>query len=590
MRSCTIILAFCFLFGACQDKPSPQTNPTEHSDSPNKVFEEWKNTFVESLWAQYPDWGVSNGYYKHAAVLKIPNQAERDASKAFIDKNLEELKAIDTAGLSVENATDWLMVRDQLKASQWYLSSFLDYQWNPANYNVADALSLILSAEYAPLPQRLADIGSKMALIPDYFRAAQANINTPTKEHTELAILQNKGALGVFDNITDSLKTKGIDEEKRQQWTAQIDSCKKAINGYVSFLEQLLEKGKKDPKAFRDFRIGKETFAQKFAHDINSGFSAEDMYQKALLHKQDLHKEMVRLSREIWAKYMGNTPQPKDSLKMVKALIEKIAQKHVKPEEFVSAIKKQIPELTEFVNKHNLLRLDPTKPLEVRETPEYMRGVAGASISAPGPYDKDAPTFYNVTPLDGYTPERAESYLREYNHYILQILNIHEAIPGHYAQLVYSNQSPSIIKSVLGNGAMVEGWAVYTERMMLEEGYGNNEPEMWLMYYKWNLRVSCNTIIDYGIHAMGMSKEEVMHILQDEAFQEAAEAAEKWRRATLSQVQLCSYFSGFKEIYEFRETLKKEQGKEFDLRSFHERFLSYGSAPIKYVKQMMAQK
>src|SRR5690606_744156 len=120
----------------------------------------------------------------------------------------------------------------------------------------------------------------------------------------------------------------------------------------------------------------------------------------------------------------------------------------------------------------------------------------------------------------------------------------HEAIPGHYTQLVYSNKSPSLIKSLLGNGAMIEGWAVYAELMMLEEGY-NNSPEMWLMYNKWHLRVVCNTILDYSVHNLEMSKEEAMDLLMNQAFQEQAEADGKWKRATLSQVQLCSYFTGF---------------------------------------------
>ena len=195
-----------------------------------------------------------------------------------------------------------------------------------------------------------------------------------------------------------------------------------------------------------------------------------------------------------------------------------------------------------------------------------------------------------MTPLDGMSDASAESYLREYNHWILQILNIHEAIPGHYTQLVYSNQSPSLVKSLFGNGAMVEGWAVYTERMMLEEGYGNFEPEMWLMYYKWNLRVICNTILDYSIHVKGMTEDQAIALMMNEAFQQQAEAEGKWRRATLSQVQLTSYYSGYREIYDFRDEYKKAQGKDFDLKTFHEQFLSYGSAPVKYIRQLMQNK
>jgi uncharacterized protein (DUF885 family) len=134
---------------------------------------------------------------------------------------------------------------------------------------------------------------------------------------------------------------------------------------------------------------------------------------------------------------------------------------------------------------------------------------------------------------------------------------------------------------------MVEGWAVYTEIMMLENGYGNNEPEMWLMYYKWNLRSTCNTILDYNVHVNGMEKEASMNLLVNEAFQQQAEAEGKWRRVTLTQVQLCSYFTGYTEIYDFREELKKKMGDKFDLKTFHEKFLSYGSAPVKYIKEMM---
>src|ERR1035437_7517529 len=174
-----------------------------------------------------------------------------------------------------------------------------------------------------------------------------------------------------------------------------------------------------------------------------------------------------------------------------------------------------------------------------------MEGFSVASINAPGPYDKTANTYYNVGSLKNFTPEKAESFLREYNKYTMQILNIHEAIPGHYTQLIYSNQSKSLIKSLFGNGTMVEGWAVYAERMMLENGYGNNEPEMWLMYYKWNLRSTCNTILDYSVHTKNMSKDEAMKLLVNEAFQQKTEAENKWKRATLTQVQLCCYFTGY---------------------------------------------
>jgi uncharacterized protein (DUF885 family) len=272
---------------------------------------------------------------------------------------------------------------------------------------------------------------------------------------------------------------------------------------------------------------------------------------------------------------------------MIRKVIDRISLRHVRPDSFQAAIEQQLPVLQRFVQEKDLLYIDPAKPLVVRREPDYMAGVAGASISAPGPYDKGGNTYYNVGSLSGWEPARAESYLREYNHYILQILNIHEAIPGHYTQLVYSNQSPSLIKSLFGSSSMVEGWAVYAERMMLEAGYGNNEPEMWLMYYKWNLRSTCNTILDYSVHTGDMTKEAALNLLMNEAFQQQAEAEGKWKRVSVTQVQLCCYFTGYTEIMDLREELKAKQGDQFNLKAFHEKFLSYGSAPVKYIRELM---
>ncbi len=584
----TFVVAACLT--GCQPNSSGTNGGGGGSTAANTAFEGFENRFIDALWEQYPGWAIGVGNYKYAdRELRVPNAENRNADQQFNRRYLDSLNIFDKEQLSDKNKTDWLMIHDQLESSLWYLDSFKSYEWNPSDYNVADGFYALLIADYSPLEKRLSDMSKRMDNVPAFYAAALQNIQKPTKEHTELGINQNEGTLAVFSEIADSLNRSNLSDAEKKDMQRKIEAGKTAVQSYINGLKTYLDKAKKegDNKVFRSFRIGKELFAQKFRHDIGSAYTAAQMYEKALAHKQTLHKEMFKIARSIWQKHMGNLQAPADSLAMLKALIDKIADKHVKKDSFVQSIRAQIPELMAFVNEKKLLDLDPKKPLEVRETPPFMRGVAGASISSPGPYDSNAPTFYNVTPLDGYSPQKAESYLREYNHYILQILNIHEAIPGHYAQLVYSNKSPSLIKAILGNGAMIEGWAVYTERMMLEEGYGNNEPEMWLMYYKWNLRVTCNTIIDYGIHALDYSQEQVMNILQNEAFQEQAEAGEKWRRATLTQVQLCSYFSGFKEIYDFREELKQKQNANFNLKKFHENFLSYGSAPVKYIKMLM---
>jgi uncharacterized protein (DUF885 family) len=339
----------------------------------------------------------------------------------------------------------------------------------------------------------------------------------------------------------------------------------------------------------RSFRLGPELYEAKFNFDIQAGLSANELYVRALAEKDRLHREMDGYTQQLWPRYLAGTEMPDDRLARVAMMVAHLSQRHVSREAFVPEIRRQIPRLAAFVRRHNLLEQDPTRPLVVRETPPHQRGGGAiASISAPGPFNPTAETFYNVTPLTDFSDEQAASLLREYNHWVLQILNIHEAIPGHYTQLLHANKSPSKVKALIRNGAMVEGWAVYAERMMLEAGWGNDEPEMWLMHGKWLLRVVCNAIVDHAVHNLGMTEAQALDLLQREAFQEPAEAANKWRRATLSSVQLSSYFAGYTAIMDLREQQRAALGERFVLRDFHNRFLSFGAAPVAAIAELMA--
>jgi uncharacterized protein (DUF885 family) len=581
-KSALFLLAVTTIAVSCVREKSTDTTTDER-------FNYFKERFIEKLWELNPTSALFSGYHKYDSLMSVPDSATIKKQNETYAALLDSLKAFDPDRLSGNNKTDYRMIENQVKSALWYNKEFRGYEWNPSEYNVAGEFAQMITENYDRLDNRLRMLSKRLEKVPYYYETARKNITTPTIEHTDLAILQNRGALQVFDALLqDSLRKSSLSIDEKAAITVKADAAKKAVVDYIEWLSVTV-KPRLTPSSARSFRLPKRLYEKKFEYDIVSSYSAEEVYKKAVKRKEELHREMAKISRQLWTKYFPGKPQPSDEAQLIRAVIDRITLKHVHRDSFLSAVKAQIPELVSFINSRKLIYLDPKKPLVVRETPLYMQGVAGASISSPGPYEKDANTYYNVTPLTGYSPEEAESYLREYNYYTLQILNIHEAIPGHYTQLVYSNQAESIVKSVLGNGAMVEGWAVYTERMMLEEGYGNNEPEMWLMYYKWHLRVVCNTILDYSVHVLGMSRKEGLKLLTEEAFQETAEAEGKWRRATLTQVQLCSYFTGYTEIYDLREDLKKKMGAEFDLKKFHEKFLSYGSAPVKYIRQLMLE-
>lgn len=542
--------------------------------------------YLTALWRNDPEGGIYAGKFDHAANLTIPNAETRAKQLAFANEWLEKFGKLDPKQLSPRYRTDLVLLVNKLEKDRWRLSTWREYEWNPSQYNVAAPLDLILNTDYAAKPQRLRTILKRLAEVPAYYAAAQASITTPTREHTQLAIGQAPGTLAVLADLGKAAEESILTAQEKVIFAQRIANAGTAVLGYVDFLNGV-EKRQAASGQARPFRAGKALYEQKFALDIQSSSSAEETFRKALVTREELLSNMDRISDELWPRHMAGVTKPQDRFQKIGMMIDKLSARHVARENFFAEIRRQIPLLQDWVIKHDLLTLDPSKPLEVRETPMYQRGVAGASIDAPGPYRSKDKTWYNVTPMDSLTPEQAESSLREYNEWILQILNIHEAIPGHYAQLVHANRSPSLVKSLFGNGAMVEGWAVYGERMMLESGYGDNAPEMWLMYSKWNLRSVTNTILDYSVHVNGMGQEAAIDLLTRQAFQTRQEADEKWRRVTLTSVQLTSYFSGYHQIMELRERRKQQLGERFKLKQFHDQFLSYGNAPVKMISELM---
>lgn len=588
MKKSLLLFILCSLFSGMTVINAKQT-----ALPPDQRFDAYKERFVLALWKVYPAWASSVGYHKYDHLLVIPDEASRKKELAFCKAHLDSLSSFNVAALSDVNKTDYQMMENQLKYAQWTIHELKSYQWDPSGYNVSGGFAEMLGNDYEPLDKRLRNFFKKMAGIPAYYEAAKKNIINPSKEHVDLAIEQNNGGLSVFkEDLEEALRKSHLSVQEKKDMKLRALAASKAIKGYVVWLQGLKNEHP------RSFRLGNELYANKFIYELQSGYTPDEIYKKAMRHKASLHKKMHLLTKELWPKYFGREAIPADRTTAIKQMIDVLSLKHTTPDSFQAAIEQQIPTLITFIQNKNLIYIDPSKPLVVRKEPAYMAGVAGASINAPGPYDKNGNTYYNVGSLAGWAKDKAESYLREYNHYILQILNIHEAIPGHYTQLVYANRSPSIIKSILGNNAMIEGWAVYTERMMLENGYDgdngvnstNASPEMWLMYYKWNLRSTCNTILDYSVHTKEMTKDEAIKLLVNEAFQQQAEAEGKWKRVTVTQVQLCCYFTGYTEIYDFREQMKDKLSDKFNLKQFHEDFLSYGSAPVKFIKQLMLSK
>ncbi len=556
----------------------------EKSDT---VFANFENRFLDAYWKQHPSFAIFVGYGKYYDELTIPDSASLTSNIFFCRQWIDSLNKMDIRQLSDNNKISLNIIKNQLEGEIWYQSVFKQQEWDPSSYNLSGECDYIINQPYAPLDERLTILTNHLQHADEYYKAALNILHHPTREHLEMAIQQNEGGLSVFGTaLTDSINASHLPAAAKLRLQQNIENTSRAINSYISGLKAIVNNKN---YVFRSFRIGKDLYAEKFKYDLATDFTAEQLYKRALADKGIYQQKMVSLANRLWQKYYPNQPKPKESMQVIQMIMDKIQLQHTSPKDFFDSLTTKVYELKSFIIKKKLFDLDTTAtPIKVRLMPEYARGFAVASAEFTPPYQKRGTTYFNVDDLTKYPPEKAEGTLREYNNYSSQLLAIHEAVPGHCVQGIYNNtKSADVLRSVFANGAMIEGWAVYTEDMMIENGWGDGAPEMELTLYKWKLRELANVLIDYDIQCLNVSKDSIVQLLTKECFQTYAQAEEKYHRATVSQVQLCSYYAGASAIHALRNDYKNKMGNKYSLKEFHEKFLSFGSSPVKYIRERM---
>jgi uncharacterized protein (DUF885 family) len=582
MKKYLLFLTLASIIYACNQ--SPKT-----TGDADRTFQTFEDTFLDAYFKQYPSYAIFTGYGKYYDSLVIPNTATVANDVAFSKKWLGDLDKLDIQKLSDNNKISLKIIKNQLESDIWYRTIFKSQEWDASVYNLSGECDYILNQPYAPLDERLKILSNHLQNSDKYYENAFKMLNKPTKEHVELAIMQNKGGVAVFGKaLMDSIKASHLPNADKMILQQNIAKTTKAMNNYVSTLNGIVADKN---YVFRDFRIGKDLFREKFKYDLATDFTPEQVYEKAMADKKILHHKMFDLANGAWAKYYRNQAKPTDSLQLIQLILDKIDLQHAQPKDFFDSLTNQVHQLKKFIIEKDLFDFDTTNPpIKVRLMPEYARGVSSANAEFIPPYQKQGTTYYNIDDLTQYPPAKAELALRSDNNYASSILSIHEAVPGHCMQGIYNNKkSPDVLRSVFQNGAMIEGWAVYTEGMMVENGWGNHAPEMALSLYKWNLRELANVLLDYDVQCLNAPKEAVARLLVKDCFQNASQVVEKYHRATVSQVQLCSYYTGATAIQSLREDYKKKMGTQYKLKDFHEKFLSFGSSPVRYIRERMLQ-
>lgn len=563
-------------------KGEPKKKISVVKDEMDKNFQELVNKFIDELLEMNPEWATRLGEHKYDGKLNDYSIEGIEKARALNKRYLAELEKIESDKLSKINNVDYRILKHNLEYAVFQKDVLKEYEWNPMTYNVGSAINNLLQRDFAPLKERLGKVKSRLEQIPEVIKAAKANLKNPPKIHTETAILQNKGVIGLINGDLQMF----VDEAKLKRQFAPVQKrAITALEEYGKWLEEDLL-----PRSDGDFRIGDKKYREKLRFSLQSDLKKEDILKRAKADLKSTQDRMYEVALPLYKKYFPDENDVKtlgDKKIVSKAVLDKLAEKRPDNETIVGKAQEDVKETTDFVRKKNLVTV-PTEPLEVIEMPEFARGTAVAYFDSAGPLEDKNETFYAIAPTPkDWDDKRRESFFREYNNYMVKNLTVHEAMPGHYLQIMHSNkfEAPTKIRAIFGSGTFVEGWAVYAEQLMAENGYGG--PEVEMQQLKMKLRVIINAIIDQKIHTDGMTENEAVDFMMKEGFQEEGEATGKWRRANLTSAQLSTYYVGTIEVNDIRKAYEKKNNGKYDMKKMHDRMLSFGSPAPKYVRELM---
>ncbi len=546
-------------------------------------------TFVNEYPALSPVGATGLGDHRFDGKLDEISAEARQREREFYQHWLKQLASFDRSQLSRAHQVDLSLLKKKLERELWSLNELQEWAWNPIEFTQTAGQSIygLMSREFAPVEMRLTNVAARLEQFPRFYQQIRETLEPARvpQIHAETAIKQNRGVLKIIENMVLPQIDK-LDEATQTRLKQAILIATEAVEEHQTWLvKELL------PNAKGNFRLGPELFDEKLKHSLNGSFTRQELRERAEYELKRTRAEMYQLARQVLT---GNNnlelPEvPTDDQQQagIEAGLE-LAYEQLPPRDgIVAAAEKSMVITTDFIRKHKIMTI-PDDPLEIILMPEFQRGVSVAYCDSPGALEVGQQTYYAVAPLpESWSDEQCTSFLREYNILSIHNLTVHEAMPGHFVQLAYSNRYPSKLRSLLSSGTFIEGWACYTEQMMSEEGFMNRDPLMRLVTLKWYLRTIANVILDQSMHVDGIRREEAMKLMTRDTFQQESEASGKWIRSQVTAAQLSTYFVGVQEHRDMRETVEKSWGNEFTLQKYHDAVVLHGSPPVKYVKAIL---
>lgn len=578
-------------FAACTviQPPPDFTTPPSASD---ETFDEIAGRYLAEMLPLAPVQATSLGEHRYDSQLDDVSADGQGRRTGLARQLLAQMATLTLTQMSRPHQVDARLLRNQLEYLVWSAEELQEWRWNPLIYTdlAGNSIYLLMARDFAPLPARLHSVSARLSELPRLLLQVRESLEPALVPHihAETAVKQNSGVLSLIDErVVPQLGT--LPEAQQNELKAAIATARTAVAQHQIWLEKKLL-----PAAAGNFRLGSAFYDAKLRFNLDSPLTRQEIRTRAQSELMRVRAAMYDIARAVLAgrsdaPFLPVMPNPTEQQTAILAALELAYEQHPARTKVFEAAQHAFEETSRFVKEHDLVT-QYNDPIQIIPMPEFQRGVALAYCDSPGPLDRGQKTFFAVSPIPtAWTDEQVNSYLREYNTRSIYDLTIHEAMPGHYVQLMYANRYDSRLRAVLASGAFIEGWAVYAEGMMVEEGFLNHDPLMHLIQLKWYLRAIGNAILDQAVHVDGISKDDAMHLLMYDTFQQEREAAAKWVRAQLTATQLPTYFVGAQEHMALRAEVRQAWGNEFTLKHYHDAVLSYGSPPVHYVRELMLE-
>lgn len=564
--------------------------------APKIPFSVLEDNFVYSVLAFSPVSASAQGYHSHLGrnfdtALDDVGRTAVDSQRSFLSSFHQQLSLIDSASLSAEERADYDIIQDQIAYMLFDLDILQSWRHNPTIYVELAGAALFnpYVLNYAPQAERARHLVARLKQIPTFFDQVSRLLYAAPAPWIQVARDENQGNIALVDKTLRAF----IPGDQRPGYDQEAEGALAAFRSFDHFLETELPKRTRDGKA-PDWRLGEDNYKIKFRFALGTDQSPDQVLAATEKDLPRVRSEMVALAKKILESH--GKPEAGDERAIIAAALDIVAARHSSPATYMGDARANLTEARAFVEQKGILTLPARGNLQVIETPAFMRGIYAVGGFNPAPVlQPESGAFYWITPFPpNWDQSRITSKLREDNFYNLKLLTIHEAMPGHYVQAEIADdvqpKTRKVLRALWGNTPYVEGWAQYATRVMLDQGFLNNSPELRLAFLKQELRVLANAILDIRLQTNRMTEQQALDLMEKDTFQEHEEAVAKIRRAQLSSAQLPAYFVGWRDWSRVRAQFQAYKGSGFQLKQFHDSALKEGAVPLPVLFRLMTGK